>query len=82
MRADSPYKTANEYVAAIKAAPDNKFRMAGTGSKQEDQIITAALTKATGAQFTYVPFRGGGEVAVQLVGGDDRQVTVRAGEGR
>ena len=42
--------------------------MGGTGSKQEDQIITVALEKAIGAKFTYVPYKGGGEVAVQLVG--------------
>jgi tripartite-type tricarboxylate transporter receptor subunit TctC len=43
--------------------------MAGTGSKQEDQIITVAIEKATGTKFIYMPFKGGGEVAVQLVGG-------------
>ena len=43
--------------------------MAGTGSKQEDQIITVALDKFTGKKFTYVPDKGGGDVAVQLVGG-------------
>ena len=42
--------------------------MGGTGSKQEDQIITVAIEKAAGVKFTYIPFRGGGEVAVQLVG--------------
>ena len=42
--------------------------MGGTGSKQEDQIITVAVEKATGARFTYIPYKGGGEVAVQLVG--------------
>jgi tripartite-type tricarboxylate transporter receptor subunit TctC len=42
--------------------------MGGTGSKQEDQIITAAIEKAAGVKFTYVPFKGGGDVAVQLVG--------------
>ena len=45
-----------------------QFKMAGTGSKQEDQIITVALDKFTGKKFTYVPFKGGGAVAVQLVG--------------
>ena len=44
------------------------FKMGGTGSKQEDQIITEAIQKATGAKFIYIPERGGGEVAVQLVG--------------
>jgi tripartite-type tricarboxylate transporter receptor subunit TctC len=42
--------------------------MGGTGSRQEDQIITVALEKATGTKFIYVPFAGGGAVAVQLVG--------------
>jgi putative tricarboxylic transport membrane protein len=67
--ASEPYKTAAEYIAAVKAAGPNKFKMAGTGSKQEDQIITVAIEKATGTKFIYVPFKGGGEVAVQLVGG-------------
>ncbi len=66
---DEPYKDAKEYIAAAKAAGPSKFKMGGTGSKQEDQIITVALEKATGTKFIYVPFKGGGDVAVQLVGG-------------
>jgi tripartite-type tricarboxylate transporter receptor subunit TctC len=42
--------------------------MGGTGSKQEDQIITVALEKVIGKKMTYIPYKGGGEVAVQLVG--------------
>jgi putative tricarboxylic transport membrane protein len=68
VNAEAPYKTARDYVAAVKAGGNNKFKMGGTGSKQEDQIITVALEKQTGARFTYVPFKGGGEVATQLVG--------------
>src|SRR3954447_8030512 len=66
--ADTPYKTSQDYIAAAKAAPGT-MKMGGTGSKQEDQIITVALEKATGAKFIYIPYKGGGEVAVQLVGG-------------
>jgi putative tricarboxylic transport membrane protein len=69
VNADQPYKTASEYIAAVKAAGPSKMKMGGTGSKQEDQIITVGLEKATGTKFIYVPFKGGGEVAVQLVGG-------------
>jgi tripartite-type tricarboxylate transporter receptor subunit TctC len=68
VNADAPYKTAKEYLDAVKAGSDNQFKMAGTGSKQEDQIITVALNKFTGKKFIYVPFKGGGDVAVQLVG--------------
>ncbi|MSO70808.1 MAG: tripartite tricarboxylate transporter substrate binding protein [Alphaproteobacteria bacterium] len=65
---DAPFKTAGEYLAAVKTGGNNKFKMGGTGSKQEDQIITVAVEKAAGAKLTYVPFGGGGEVATQLVG--------------
>ncbi len=44
------------------------MKMGGTGSAQEDQIITIQLEQATGVKFTYVPFKGGGEVCVNLVG--------------
>ncbi|MFZ2737913.1 MAG: tripartite tricarboxylate transporter substrate-binding protein [Burkholderiaceae bacterium] len=66
--AEAPYKNAKEYIAAVKAAGPNKMKMGGTGSKQEDQILTSGLEKATGIKFIYIPFKGGGEVAVQLVG--------------
>jgi putative tricarboxylic transport membrane protein len=67
VNAETPYKSVKEYIDAVKKEP-GKFKMGGTGSKQEDQIITVAVEKATGAKFSYIPFRGGGEVAVQLVG--------------
>ena len=65
---DSPYKSVSEFMAAVKAGTPGQFKLAGTGSKQEDQIITVAMEKAIGQKMTYVPFKGGGEVAVQLVG--------------
>jgi putative tricarboxylic transport membrane protein len=67
VNAETPYKQPKEYLDAAKAA-GGKFKMGGTGSKQEDQIITAALEKQTGAKFNYIAYKGGGEVAVQLVG--------------
>jgi len=69
VNAESEYQTAKDYVEAVRAAPDNTFVMAGTGSKQEDQIVTVAIEQETGKKFTYVPFKGGGDVAKQLVGG-------------
>jgi putative tricarboxylic transport membrane protein len=68
VNAEKPYQTAKEYIDAVKAAPAGSMKMGGTGSKQEDQIITVAVEKASGVKFTYIPYKGGGEVAVQLVG--------------
>jgi tripartite-type tricarboxylate transporter receptor subunit TctC len=65
----TPYKKPSEYIAAAKKAGPGKMKMGGTGAKQEDQIITAAIEQRTGAKFTYIPFKGGGAVATQLVGG-------------
>ena len=65
---ESPHKTAKAYFEAVKGGADRSVKMAGTGSKQEDQIITVMIEKAAGKKITYVPFKGGGDVAVQLVG--------------
>jgi putative tricarboxylic transport membrane protein len=67
VNAEAPYKTAKEYLDAVKKEPE-KFLMAGTGTAQEDQIITIMMEQAFGLKFTYVPFKGGGDVAVELVG--------------
>jgi len=67
VNAETPYKTAKEYVDAVKAKP-TYFKMGGTGSAQEDQILTIQQEQALGIKFIYVPFKGGGEVCVNLVG--------------
>jgi putative tricarboxylic transport membrane protein len=67
VHADSPYTTPAAYLQAAKDNP-GKFKMGGTGTAQEDQIITVQLEQATGAKFIYVPFKGGGDVATNLVG--------------
>lgn len=68
VNAEKPYNSVKDYVDAAKKAPSGSFKMGGTGSKQEDQIITVGIEKVIEAKFTYIPYKGGGEVAVQLVG--------------
>lgn len=66
---DNKAKTAKDYIAEVKAANTGTLKMGGTGSKQEDQIITVAIERATAPKkFTYIPYKGGGAVATQLVG--------------
>jgi tripartite-type tricarboxylate transporter receptor subunit TctC len=67
VNAETPYKNAKEYLAAAKKKP-GAMKMGGTGSKQEDQIITVLMEQNQGVKFTYVPFKGGGTVCVNLVG--------------
>jgi tripartite-type tricarboxylate transporter receptor subunit TctC len=66
--AEAPYKTTQQFLAAVKAAPPGTFKMGGTGSKREDQIITVAIEKAAGVKFSYIPYTSGGQAATQLVG--------------
>ena len=68
VNADTPYKIREGLHRRREGRAARQFKMGGTGSKQEDQIITVAIEKSTGTKFTYIPYRGGGEVAVQLVG--------------
>src|SRR2546430_7115401 len=65
--ASQPQKNVKEFTAAAKAV-NPPFKMGGTGSKREDQILTVFIEKLTGAKFAYVPYTSGGEAATQLVG--------------
>ena len=62
-----PYKTTKEFIDAARSASP-VFKMGGTGSKREDNVLTVFLEKKTGAKFAYLPYKSGGEAATQLVG--------------
>ncbi|MEM6758256.1 MAG: tripartite tricarboxylate transporter substrate binding protein [Pseudomonadota bacterium] len=67
VNAESDIQTLDDYVAAVKDA-GGAWKMGGTGTGQEDSLVTAMLEKEFGIQHTYVPFKGGGTVAKNLVG--------------
>lgn len=67
VNADTDIETLDDYIAAAKEAGKG-WKMGGTGSGQEDSILTALLEVATGLDMTYVPYGGGGDVAQNLVG--------------
>src|ERR1700687_1690405 len=83
-------KTVKEFIEAAKAAP-SPFKMGGTGSKREDNVLTVFMEQKTGAKFAYLPYKSGGEAATQLVGNhtesnvnnpSENLEVWRAGEGR
>src|SRR5690349_2567401 len=61
-------KPVKESVAAAKAAI-SPFKMGGTGSKREDHVLTVFMEQKTGAKFSDLPYKSGGEAATQSVGG-------------
>jgi putative tricarboxylic transport membrane protein len=62
---NASFKDVSGYLTAAKSAP---LKMGGSQSKDTDQTLTSIISAATGAQFVYVPFKSGGEAAVQLAG--------------
>ena len=68
--AASPHKTAKDLLDALRAAPPGTFKLGGTGSKQEDQLIGVLLETAAGTRINYVPLKGGGDVAKALADGE------------
>jgi len=65
---DSGINSVDEYVKAVKAA-GKKWKMGGTGKGAEDSLVTSMLEKKFGLGVTYVPYKGGGKVAKELIGG-------------
>jgi tripartite-type tricarboxylate transporter receptor subunit TctC len=63
VKADAPYQTAGDLIAAAKAEP-GKIIFGGSQSKDTDETLVALIEQATGADFKYVPFNGGGEASV------------------
>ena len=62
----SDFKTAAEFVT--KAKEDAGMKVGGSQSKDVDQILTSMINDATGSKLGYIPFKSGGEAAVQLAG--------------
>ena len=68
VNADSDIQNLDDYVAAVKAS-GGAWKMGGTGTGQEDSLVTSMLETEFGLDITYVPFKGGGDVSKNLVGG-------------
>lgn len=68
VRADSPYKTMKDFVDAIRAQPD-KISVGGFSSAGFHQYVFYRLQQIGGFKSIWVPFKGGGDAAIALLGG-------------
>jgi tripartite-type tricarboxylate transporter receptor subunit TctC len=64
--ADAAFRSTRDAVAAVGNQPPGTFKLGGTGVKQEDQLLAVLFETAAGKRLTYVPLRGGGDVARAL----------------
>ena len=65
---NSGINTLDDFVKAAKAK-GNDWIMAGTGRGGEDELLTSFLNRTYDLKIKYVPYKGGGRVAKELVGG-------------
>jgi len=68
VKQDSPVKDAKGYLDAVRQK-NGDWKMGGALSKDTDEMLTHLIEKAGNVKMTFIPFRSGGEVAVQLAGG-------------
>jgi tripartite-type tricarboxylate transporter receptor subunit TctC len=65
---DAPYQSVRDYLKAV-AEKKGDFRMGGALAKDTDEILTHIIEKTANVKYTFIPFKSGAEVAVQLAGG-------------
>ena len=82
---DSKYKTIQELVAAIRAAPPGTFKASGAGVGSSWHINAAGFLRAVGLEATrlrWVPSQGGTPAFQELMAGGVDIVTASPVEGR
>ena len=68
VKADSPYKTLADFVAAAKKTP-GQLKQSGGSITARDNVVRQLLMKNSGANWAYISFPGGGERLAALLGG-------------
>ena len=79
VKADSPYKTMQEFVAAAKASP-GKLRVGTPGEGTISHLTLERWAAAANFKFTHVPFSGWGETSPALLGGHIDAAMAQPGE--
>ena len=66
VKADSPFKTIQDIVAAAK---QRSLSIGGTATGQEDQLCNRLFEKTANIKLRYAPFNSGGECLTAVMGG-------------
>jgi putative tricarboxylic transport membrane protein len=83
VKADSPYKTFNDLIAAVKKNPGAVKFAGGSNPGSMDHLAFCKVAKAVGINgkdLVYVAFSGGGEALTTLLGGNVAFVSSGTGE--
>ena len=67
VRADSPYRTFNDYIEAERGPRQHRLRSTGAGSSPH--LLMEEVARNAGVQLNHVPFKGNADMQQALVGG-------------
>jgi putative tricarboxylic transport membrane protein len=79
VKADAPYKTLADFVAAAKQSP-GQLKQSGGSITSRDNVVRQQLQKASGARWTFISFPGGGERIAALLGGHVNMMVIEPAE--
>ena len=79
VKADAPWNTIEEFLAAAKAKP-GEMKVGNSGNGSIWHLAAAGLEDKTGVKFNHVPYQGAAPGVVALLGGHIDAVAVSPGE--
>jgi tripartite-type tricarboxylate transporter receptor subunit TctC len=68
VKADSPYKTFNDYIEAARKAP-GKIDFGSTGTGTSPHLLIEELTDVAKVDLNHIPFKGNADLMSALLGG-------------
>jgi putative tricarboxylic transport membrane protein len=79
VKADAPYKTLGDFIAAAKQNP-GQLKQSGGSITSRDNVVRQLLQKSTGARWAFISFPGGGERIAALLGGHVNMMVIEPAE--
>jgi putative tricarboxylic transport membrane protein len=79
VKADAPYKTLGDFIAAAKQHP-GQLKQSGGSVTSRDNVVRQLLQKTTGARWAFISFPGGGERIAALLGGHVNMMVIEPAE--
>jgi putative tricarboxylic transport membrane protein len=79
VKADAPYKSLPDFIAAAKKSP-GQLKQSGGSVTSRDNVVRQLLQKNTGAQWAFISFPGGGERIAALLGGHVNMMVIEPAE--
>jgi putative tricarboxylic transport membrane protein len=79
VKADAPYKSLPDFVAAAKKSP-GQLKQSGGSVTSRDNVVRQLLQKSTGANWAFISFPGGGERIAALLGGHVNMMVIEPAE--